>query len=173
MHTGEMWSGAVLKLMQPPGCQPVFLHDWPAGRLPIFFSFSPCHSSLILLFMLNLSSLQPLSPLVVPLHINPTPHLSLHVYLCHRRRKRIFFFFLQATSHSQMVPELQGVTARLEVEIFAVPLPHRHAKEPAVGGWERTDPCLCFLMREKSYITVPPRLFFFSVIYFVSMFDWT
>lgn len=24
--------------MQPPCCQPVFLHDWPAGRLPIFFS---------------------------------------------------------------------------------------------------------------------------------------
>lgn len=162
MHTGGLWSGSVRKLMQPPCCQPVFLHDWPAGRLPGFFF-------LLTLSLLSRPSLhaQPLlasaslAPLAAPLHFNP-PHLSPYLRLPSAEGRRVFFlfFFLAAVKRCQGYQGWQR-DWRWKSSLFDS-LAGTHAEEPSAGGRERTDPHLCFLMRE-SCITVPPRCFFSGI----------
>lgn len=145
----------------------------PAG-CRFFFFFSPCHSSLVLLFMLNLSSLslhsRPPSTLIQLLISLPlSPDLPLPAG--DGRGGFFFFFFLltghQPRSHGARATEGDGETGG-ENRRWAPP---SQAKESAVGGRERTDPRLCFLMREKSYITVPPVCF--SGISLKDLFDLT
>lgn len=98
-----MWSGSVWKLMQPPCCQPVFLHDWPAGRLPIFFP--PSHPVTPLSPSSSCSTsphfLLSLSVLAACLHFNPTPHLSPSLSRPGDRRGGFFFVSFRAPTWCQ------------------------------------------------------------------------
>lgn len=145
MHTGGLWSDSVWKLMQPPCCQPVFLHEWPAGWPHIFFSshpvtslssFSSCSTSPR--FSLSLHPWPPstLIQLLISLPLSPYSPLPLG-----KGGKGFFFSSLQATSCSKTVLGLPRVTARLEVEIFTVQalMPRNLLR---VGGREQTLACV-------------------------------